>query len=269
VNFTDYIKKTYPDVEVIFNINNTFNVDVLEDVLNMEFFNSFFNKFNILNGNNVKLPWSGNGVIEYENEKFKRLYSGRNGDPLNNIPGCFDVYAQESNYEYFKNLNIPYYDFTFNDIDDRVKDFDVFNKNVIERADKFVNEKFNNNDFYSIHYRAYPNLYDDKINNFKEKLINILDPNKKYFVTSNSPKAKEILLDLPYDIIPYRTLSEHKNTPVGHYIDSDAKEEGMIGVTELLILSKSKHIYHSGDINWVSLFTWYACNVKKVELTNF
>jgi len=269
LNFTDYIKKTHPEMEIIFQINNINNVNVLDKVLNIDFLNSYFHKFKILNTSELALPV--NGIITYENETFKRIYSGRNPDPLNNIPGVFDVFVQDSDYEHVKNLNIPYLDFTFNDLDSRPKDFNIFNENIVTQANEFITNNFKNEDFYSIYYRALVPINESKLNNFKTEMMKILDSSKNYFICSNSGYAKKVFLELPYKIIPYRDLNNHdlNHIPNGFMGGDTAITDALFAVTELLLLSKSKHIYYSGDITSVSLFNWYSINIKNVELTSF
>ena len=178
VNCVDFLKNQYPNFQFILLINDKYNVKTLEEVLNINFFTEFFDEFKILNKDNLFV--SINGLSTYGDIEYKRLYSGRNNDLFNDINGIFDVYVPTNNYDEVKNLNIPFIDFTFNDNDDRAKDFDVFNKNIVNNVNKFISDNFEG-DFESIYYRSLPPLNSEKILNFKNSLVETLNPNKKYF----------------------------------------------------------------------------------------
>jgi len=265
INCAEYMKKMYPMFNYVFIINDTKNLKTLERVLNLDFFKNFFYHFEIVNGTNLFLHSYGKTL--YKEVEYKRIYSGRNQDIHNNINGIFDVFVPSKEYEIIENFNIPFTDFTFDNIDDRPKNFDVFNLDLIKKVDEFVENNFDQ-DFDSIYYRSLvpPNF--DKITNFKEKLLTILDPKKKYFLCSNSHLVKQEFLKTNLNIKLFRDLTNHgiNHIPNGQ---TSSFEDALFAVSELVILGKSKNVYYSGDMNWVSLFNWYAINIKKVKLINF
>lgn len=267
VNCADFIKKTYPDYELELIINDEFNVNTLDKVINLEFFNNFFNEFKILNKDN--LFKNLNGFSNYNGVEYKRLYSGRNQNIFNNINGIFDVFIPLKEYENVANLNIPFIDFTFNDVDDRANDFDVFNKDIVTLVDDFISNNLDS-DFESIYYRALTPLNHDKIIKFRDEVSKTLDPNKKYFICSNASFVKKVFSELNLNIKMYRDLENHNPNLISNGFTryGQTLEEALFVVGELLILSKSKNIYYSGDISFTSLFNWYSINIKKVKLTN-
>ena len=104
VNCVDFLKNQYPNFQFILLINDKYNVKTLEEVLNIDFFNEFFDEFKILNKDNLFV--SVNGFSTYGDIEYKRLYSGRNNDVFNDINGIFDVYVPTSNYDDVKNFCI-------------------------------------------------------------------------------------------------------------------------------------------------------------------
>lgn len=265
VNCADFIKKNHPNYEIIFYINDHNNTKLLENVLNLEFFNNFFNEFKVLLPPYLFLDISG--FCFYNNVKYKRIYSGRNTDVLNSISGIFDVFVPLEICETVENLKIPFVDFTFNDIDDRPKDFDVFNLDIVNSSNNFIKNNFDI-DFESIYYRSLVPINQEKIFKFKELMDSVLSINKKYFMCSNSAFSKKIFSEGEFDIRFYRSLNDHdlNHTPDGF---TRSLTDALFAVAELIILSKSNHIYYSGDMPYISLFNWYPINIKKIKLTNF
>jgi len=267
VNCADFIRKTYPEYELELVINDESNVNTLDKVINIEFFNNLFNEFKILNTDN--LFKNLNGFSNYNGVEYKRLYSGRNQEIFNSVNGIFDVFVPLKNYENVSSLNIPFINFTFNDIDDRPKDFDVFNKNIVTLVDDFISNNLDS-DFESIYYRALTPLNYDRIMKFRDEVLKTLYPNKKYFICSNASFVKKVFSELNLNIKMYRDLENHNPNLISNGFTKGGQtlEEALFVVGELLILSKSKNIYYSGDISYTSLFNWYSINVKKVKLTN-
>ena len=65
----------------------------------------------------------------------------------------------------------------------------------------------------------------------------------------------------------YRDLENHNPNLISNGFTryGQTLEEALFVVGELLILSKSKNIYYSGDISFTSLFNWYSINIKKLN----
>jgi hypothetical protein len=263
INCIDFIRSKFNDYEIIYIINNPYNSVSLEKVLNLEFLNHFVHSFKILNSHEtVKI---NNGKIYYDNITYQRIYSGRNNDVNNNIPGTFDVFIPEQD----EKIDVPFIDFTYNDIDSRPKDFNIFNLDLVNNCNNFVKNNLNEK-FDSIFYRALSPINVDKMNNFVNILENTLDLNKTYFMCSNSSVIKEKILQSKINIKLFRDLNNHNknHVPNGYVKDCASVDDALFAVTEMLILSKGSHIYYSGEINNISLFNWYPINIKKVKLIN-
>ena len=95
-----------------------------------------------------------------------------------------------------------------------------------------------------------------------------LDYNKKYFLCSNSSFVKEIFQETNLHILLFRTLEFHDSNhiPNGFVRYGLNISDALFAVEELLILSKGDIINYCGDMLWVSLFNWYAINIKKIKL---
>jgi hypothetical protein len=264
-NFTDFIKKNYKDISISLIINDirNFNVkDVLSNVLDLEFFETFFDEFLI-----QTIPYSDFnkfGKCYHNDMEYIRVYSGRNGDVENNIPGCFDLFAHKDFLKEFKEYNINYFDFTFNEDDEReILQFPIFNKKVIERAEE-IKQKYLGENFESICYRT--NITDfEKLRRFRNKLDETIDKKNNYFICSNSSEVKKFLSELDVNSHMVRGFVDEKyhldGYPTGHNQLTDAFNS----VTELYLLGESKKIYYDGEMPWVSLFVWYARTVKKIK----
>ena len=265
VNCANYIKNKYPEFKLICYFNDTYNANVLDHVLNLEFFESFFDEFKILKQH--ELFNNSLGRPTYNDVSYTRIYSGRNDDLFNHIPGIFDVYVTNEHYDYVQSLDIPFIEFTFNDYDDRAKDFDVFNKDIVDNVDKFVASNFPNG-FESIYYRTVPPINEEKIIKFKDKLETELSRNTKYFLCSNTSLVKKLFLETDLDVTLYRTIENHNlsHIPNGFIRYGITLEDSLFAVAELLILSKGNMIHYCGDMSWVSLFNWYSTTIKKVKI---
>jgi len=267
LNCIDYLKNNFDDFEIIYTINDVYNVRTLDKVLNLEFLNSFVDRFEILI--NPELINLNNGFTIYKNITYKRIYSGRNDEITNNTPGTFDVFVLESDFDEIKNRSIPFIDFTFNDIDDRPKDFDIFNRDLVNKCHEFIQKNFKH-EFDSIFYRSLKPINEDKMDSFVNELENTLDQEKDYFMCSNSSVIKKKLIDSKIKIRLFRDLDNHdiNHVPLGPVAFGQTIDDALFAVGELIILSMGKHIYYSGEITNISLFNWYAMNIKNVKLVN-
>lgn len=265
VNCANYIKNNHPDIKLILYINDKYVSKNLQLVLNMGFFNSLFDEFKILEKH--ELFTYGSNETTYNDIKYLRLFSGRNEEFRDHTPGIFDVYTDINNYEYFKEINIPFIEFRFDNHDDRPKDFEVFNQDIVDNVNKFINENLSDG-FESIYYRSTPPIDKERIIKFKNKLTNELDYDKKYFLCSNSSFVKHIFLDSTLKISLYRPIEKHdiNHIPNGFVRYGVSGEDALFAVAELIILSKGNVTHYCGDMSWVSLFNWYSINIKKVKL---
>jgi hypothetical protein len=267
LNCIDYLKQNFNDFEIIYTINDVYNINTLDKVLNLNFLNQFVDKFEILV--RPEILSLNNGYTEYKNKIYKRIYSGRNYDVTNNVPGAFDVFIDESDFDEINSRKIPFIDFTFNDVDDRPKNFNIFNDDLVYKCDEFINNNFNN-EFDSIYYRSLNPIDEKKMDWFVKKLEETIDINQTYFMCSNSSVVKKKLLESKIKIKLFRDLDNHDlhHVPNGFVYLGQSIDDAIFAVTELIILSRGKHIYYSGEVNNISLFNWYAINIKKVKLIN-
>jgi hypothetical protein len=265
VNCVDFLKREYPQFDFTLIVNDKFNVRTLPSVLNIEFFDNFFNEFEIRNTPN--LFCFQNGSCSYNGLEYKRMYSGRNPELFNNINGIFDVYLPVENYDEVKNLNITFIDFTFNDIDDRPKDFNVFHPEIVKNVKEFIETNFIES-FDAIYYRSLPILDLPKVEYFRQKLLDRLDTNKNYFICSNSSLAKQSFLETNLKLKMFRDISTHNPNHIGNGFTrlGQTVDEAINVVSELIILGFCENIYYAGDISNISLFNWYATNIKKAKL---
>lgn len=265
INCINYVKENHPQIDVTFLINDVRDTKNLEKVLNFEYFHQICEKFEILY-EDKKIKTIG-GVINYKDENFTRLYSGRNDNPKNDIPGIFDVFCTDKDITDVIKLNIPFISFTFNDKDDRVKYFPIFNKDIIENVKNFIEENFNE-EFDTIYYRSLNPPNNESIEKFKNRLNNLIEKDKKYFMCSNSAMVKKIIKDEGINVIFFRDLENHSmsHIPPGGTLFNQKDDDVFFPVTEMIIMGESSKILYQGEINMVSLFNWYAINVKKVKL---
>jgi hypothetical protein len=127
-----------------------------------------------------------------------------------------------------------------------------------------------NNEFDSIYYRSLNPIDEKKMDWFVKKLEETIDINQTYFMCSNSSVVKKKLLESKIKIKLFRDLDNHDlhHVPNGFVYLGQSIDDAIFAVTELIILSRGKHIYYSGEVNNISLFNWYAINIKKVKLIN-
>lgn len=262
LNLTNFLRNKYDDIYITLIINDIQNFDIentLNEVFDINFFKTFFDKFVIQKKSFI--DFNNFGCCEFNHTKYNRIYSGRNDDVKNNIPGIYDLYV-EKNISHIFELNTSDYDyFVFNEIENKkIKEFPIFNKKVINHVNNFISENFVG-EFESVCYRA-NNIFDkNKINN----LLNKLDKNKTYFLSSNSSLIKE---KISKEIPNIKMIRGFKNSyNLSGYSNSSSKiSDAFYSICELYALGESKTIYYEGELPWVSLFVWYARNVRKVEI---
>jgi hypothetical protein len=269
VNLVDSIRTNHLNSEFTLLINNGHNSNGLNVALDVEFFKDHFNTFKILTGENLIVLKEG--TISYENNEYKRIYSGNNHEPMNSVPGCLDVFVLEEQYDDIKNLNINYEQFKFNFSSKNVKDFPVYNKEIVESIEQFISDNFNG-DFESIYYRSSATPQISKMESFIQELVNTLDKDKEYFFCSNSALVKQMIMDTDLNIKLFRGLDNHNinHIPNGFVHHGNQKDvDTFFAVGEMIILAKSKVIHYDGEQSYPSLFNWYANVVKDVKLIDY
>ena len=95
LNCSDYIKKKYPDIEITLVVNDCASKNInhiFPQVFDVDFFNTFFN--NVIVQEKQFFQFSTDNKLVFNDENFVRIFSGRNGDLIPNIPGIFDVYVK-------------------------------------------------------------------------------------------------------------------------------------------------------------------------------
>lgn len=270
LNCTDYIKQKHPDIEITLIINDCASKNINEifpQVFDVDFFKSFFNNVVIQEKNFHQ--FSNDNRIIFDNENFIRIFSGRNGDLIPNIPGIFDVYVNDEFSDDVINLNIPFSDFTFNSHENEIiKDYPIFNKKIVKIVNDYVNNELNN-DFISIHYRIGDAPSDDeynRIDSIKNILNNKLSKNDSHFFLTNHGIVKQKLLSIIPNCKVFVDSESHSDEMINGYRLNQRMglNDSIISIIELLIISKSSMIYTYTDYNWISYFTFYARKVKNV-----
>jgi hypothetical protein len=269
LNCADYLKKKYSDISLTLVINDIRNNDIeniLSKILDLEFFNVFFTEFKIQIISFEEFNNYGNMV--FNGEKYKRIYSGRNIELNNNTPGIYDAYVDYKNFEEIQRLNIPFEKFTFNDDGNDVNNFPIFNKEIMDNVDRFIEKNFKD-EFLGICYRSQSNSINyDNLNEVKSKIQSKFDINKEYFLCSNSSECKKIIKETKLNIKLFRDVNEHSKNHIldGISVGEQKIFDSICSVCEMIILSKCDKIFYSGEMNWISYFTWYGRNVGKKEL---
>lgn len=277
LNCSDYIKKKYPDIEITLVVNDCASKNInhiFPQVFDVDFFNTFFN--NVIVQEKQFFQFSTDNKLVFNDENFVRIFSGRNGDLIPNIPGIFDVYVNDEFVDEIKLLEIPFNDFTFNSEDNEViNDYPIFNKKIIKIVDEYVNTELKN-DFISIHYRIGDAPSDDeygRIDSIKETLSKKLLTNDCHFFLTNHGVVKQQLLSSIPNCKVFIDSESHSNEMINGYRPNERMglNDSIISIIEMLIISKSRIIYTYTDYGWVSYFTFYARKIKNIpykEITN-
>lgn len=270
LNCSEYIKKNHPDIEISLIVNDCASKNIgniFPQVFDMDFLNSFFN--HVIIQEKKFFQFSIDNKIEFNNEDFVRLFSGRNGDLIPNIPGIFDVYGNEKFLNEIKSLEIPFNQFVFNSVENEIiNDYPIFNKKIVKIVDEFVNTELKN-DFISIHYRIGDAPSDDeygRIDSIKEILKDKLSTNDCHLFLTNHGIVKQKLIPVIPNCKVFIDSESHSDEMINGYRPNDRMglNDSIISIIELLIISKSRVIYTYTDYGWVSYFTFYARKVKNV-----
>lgn len=266
ISLIKYIKEQ-TDCPVHFTINNKKNSNALNVVLDIDYFNSLCDYFELLNSQ--KSIDIVNGETIYQGKKFVRVHSLNNSDITNSVPGGFDVFVEPKNTDFIKALHIPYERFRYDMSTQVVSDYPFYKKELYERALNFLKCEFD-----SIYYRSTGAIYgfdgssgEGKVDRFISYL-NSLDKTKKYFFCSNSAVIKKMVLEkTKLNLVLFRDLNKHdiNHLPNGF---SMRDEDAYFAVSEMLIMGQSKHIHYSGEQSYMSLFNFYPVCVKRVRITD-
>jgi hypothetical protein len=267
LNFIDFLKKTQPNIEVYLSIVENQESKYLHNALNLTFFNSFVNHFDLISDpreifNNYK--------IDFLNTKFTKFYSFNSIlDVTQKGSGSWNIYIDDDNYENFKTLDLDLLSFnqknleTFNykTLDNN---FPIFNQELENKAIDFLKNNFIE-PFESIFYRSTYELNAELLNKFCEQLKSTLDINKDFFVCSNKGEVKNAFNKAGFKVRSIRnsdTFTKELGPGVTYF---DVKIYEFL-VLETIVLSHSQAIHYCGQVNNISLFNWYPAAVKNVEL---
>ena len=261
LNCIDFIKTKYPQVYTIFLINDLRITHELESILNLDFFAGFSDEFIIGNYYSSFI----NGYCDYDGQIFKRIYSGRNDNLLNNVTGIFDAYMIAEDYEKKKELEIPFHMFTFNETDDRIKNFPIFNDLILEESQNFIHNNLGGS-FESICYRSMFNVDEKCFINFRNQIEFLIPIGQRLFLCSDSREFKTFMMNTNFDLKMYRKINNHPNFLNGRPTGKTANSDMISAAVELNILAESSRILYHGESQWISYFTWYARNIKRVPL---
>lgn len=257
-----YLKEKYPDVFCIL-ILEEYQSRILSKILNLDFFQNFFDKFILLNHRDSSISGLGTNNVLYNNTQYSRVYSAIN-DYTNNKQGYWDLYL-ESGYSL---LNIPYTTFDYRDPTFRqsepIPDYNlpIFSQHLFDEAEKFVNEKLHNN-FVSIYYRSLHNLDQNHLVYSTQNILKHIDTDKNYFITTNSEIAKKYLLsNIPQSITFPSALSKTDGCGTASTDQSDIERLCI----EMFIMAYGSKILYAGNHHYISLYNYYAHIIKRIPL---
>lgn len=262
INCAACIRCLYPEYKLIYLVNSPRNSLSLQYITNFNFLNSLFDEFKVLSY--FQQFTVRDNIGNYNGYNFKRLVTDKEPD-IN--PGAY-VYVPLDDYNSYQNLNIPFEMFKFQGIDIKPKNFEIIKPDILNNAKAFVQSNFPNG-FEAIHFRSDLLVDEKKTFKFRDEVIPYLDKSKSYFMCSNSGFAKRTLLETGFDIKFFKPLSTHDDVRRMYGGHESEIQSAIECVTEMVILGESSHLYQLSAFSWLSLFTWYAVNVKKVPLTRF
>lgn len=269
LNCAQFLRLKCPDLHlslIIIDIRNNEVEKILENILDFNFFTNFFNDFKVIVTSFEE--FNNYGCLTQDNENFIRIYSGRNDVLTNNTPGIFDVYCNVKKLKEIEKLRIPFQNFTYDDDEINVDKFPIFNNKILERVENFISENFNS-EFSSVCYRSQSSSINyENLNFVKGQLETKFDISKQYFLCSNSSECKLILKECGINFKLFRDVDNHSKNHIldGMSVGEQKIYDSICSVCEMIILSKSNKIYYSGEMGWISYFTWYGRNVEKKEL---
>lgn len=258
-----YIQHNIPNTKFSFVIEE-YKSDVLKKILDLDFFSSFFDEFRIIHCKDVSIQGLGSNTLNYFGSDYNRTYSAIN-ESNSNRQGYWESYCNKN-----PDSNIPYHDFDYRDPSSRqskpIPDYglSIFQKRLLDSAEKFVADYLNNN-FVSIYYRSLFELNNQHLVDSAKCIVSHYDPDKKYFITTNSDKAKDYLLKQIPNSVCY-VLPQDKPDGYGT-ADADQADIERLFI-EMFIMAYGSSILYAGNHHYISLYNYYAHMIKQVPLIN-
>lgn len=257
-----YIKENYPKAICSLFLEE-YKSNILHKILNTDFFVSYFDSFEILNNHNQEITGLGSNSVSYNGSIFRRVYSAIN-ECNNNKPGYWDIYLNIDS----QTPNIPFIDFDYRDPTTRhsqpIPDYNLplFQEYLFDNAKKFIREKLNSK-FSSIYYRVLFQLDNNHLHSSVDCILSKIQPDTKYFLTSNSDNAKTYILSQIPNTVVY---SNPENKPDGcGTADTDQLVIERL-FTEMFIMAYGSSILYAGNHHYISLYNYYAHMIKQVPL---
>jgi len=270
--FINYLKNNHPEIKVEYYINDNYNLNQLSKILDIDYFNTITDKFEILPQTNIIKHLGGYTI--HENIRYERYYSVCNFHGVeSNVPGKFDVFVLKEDIDKINKLNLPFESFNWGCLS-QADYYPIFKKEIVNEAENFVKNNFLNG-FEVIRWRWTHCLSEcnaeNQTNMFKayiNYLENKLDLSKTYFFSTNYRRFKDIVNKSKINVKFYWDLDSHSvdNTPVGPLLFDTDCSETIITLTEILIISMSDKIHYSACNMGCSLFNWVAVCAKKVPV---
>lgn len=260
ISISEFLKTNYPNVGVDLYINQTNRVgNTIEYMFDFETLSSYFTA--ITRTKNLDIQ---QGKLHINSEILQRVFSCNNPDTSNSIPGCFDIFCKEEDFEYFTSLPITFQSFILTMDSRSLPDYPILNKKVVKDVEEFVTSHLPEQ-FESIFYREFLTVDEKSLNSFIDKLLPNLDKTKTYFFCSNHVEVKKIFDSLDYNFIYFRPIDKH---PIGRVPNGYSKyEEDMYyALGDMVILGKSTKVYTGISRAYVSLFNFYASSVHNVPI---
>lgn len=262
-----YIKEKF-DFYTIFIIEE-YQTNILNELLNINFFNQYFNKFMIQKNPGQyaqNIPYND---IVFNNENYSKQYSAINNYLQNNGRGYWECYTNNKTI-----LPIDYMHFDYRDPSSRksepIPDYNlnIFHPNIYKKAELFVKNTINNN-FDCVYYRYLHQIDNKHLQLSINKIKDNIKKNKKIFLTSNSEIIKEYFIKNLSDnnCFTYKKIDTTLMDGIG--IASADSERVLDLAVEMIIMSYSDKIHYAGNHHYISLFNYYAHMIKNIPLEEY
>lgn len=245
-----------------------YQTNILTKLLNIPFFNQYFDEFYIQKYQNNIVNNLPHNNITFNNESYYKKYSAINDYTKNDNRGYWEIYSNSPD-----SLAIDYMKFDYRDPSSRksepIPDFDlrIFNNNILDQVKTFIDKNLNE-PFDCIYYRYLYNIDQNHLESKVQKIKTGLDSNKPIFLTANSEQIKKYITNnLINKCITYKNINLNITDGVG--IATNDENRAIDLAAEMIIMACADKIHYAGNHQYISLFNYYAHMVKRVPLIEY